>query len=91
MSVEKVYVGIDIAKATLAVCFLNQHFEVPNTKAGHEVLLRRIVKLDAAVQVVCEATGGYERALALAVHQAGLMMSVLNPRQVRISPVHAIA
>jgi transposase len=32
---------------------------------------------------VVEATGGYERALALAVSQAGLPVSVVNPRQVR--------
>jgi transposase len=36
-----------------------------------------------AVHVICEATGGYERALVCALHQAGIAVSVINPRQVR--------
>lgn len=83
MSVEKVYVGIDIAKATLAVCFLNQHFELPNSAAGYAELFGRLRHLEGTVHLVCEASGGYERAFALAAHQAGLVLSVVNPRQVR--------
>jgi len=37
----------------------------------------------AEVQVVCEATGGYERAVMAALHQAGIAVSVLNPALVR--------
>ena len=33
--------------------------------------------------MICEATGGYERALVTALHQAGIAVSVINPRQVR--------
>ena len=83
MSVGKVYVGVDIAKATLAVCFLGQHFELANTAAGYTQLLDRLRRLNASVHLVCEASGGYERAFALAMHQAGLALSVVNPRQVR--------
>ena len=83
MSSEKVYVGVDIAKATLAVCFLNQHFECPNTAVGHASLLRRLSEASAPAHLICEATGGYEHALVLAVHGAGLAISVMNPRQVR--------
>jgi transposase len=83
MSVEKVYVGVDIAKATLAVCFLNKHFEYPNCAAGYAELFRRLDEIKTPVHLVCEATGGYERALVLAAHQAGLVLSVVNPRQVR--------
>lgn len=37
-----------------------------------------------AVQLVClEATGGYERLLLDALHQRGLPVSVVNPRQIR--------
>jgi transposase len=32
---------------------------------------------------VLEATGGYERALWLALNEAGLVAAVVNPRQVR--------
>ena len=70
MPAEKVYVGIDIAKATLAVCFLGQQFECPNTGTGHAALIRRLRTGTTSVHLVCEATGGYERALVLAAHQA---------------------
>ncbi len=34
-------------------------------------------------RIVLEATGGYERALWLALSEAGLVTAVVNPRQVR--------
>jgi transposase len=83
MSAEKVYVGVDIAKDTLAVCFLNRHCQYPNTPAGHAALLGELGKIGMAAQLVCEATGGYERTLVQAASQAGWPISLLNPRQVR--------
>jgi transposase len=83
MSVEKVYVGVDVAKATLAVRVLKQHFTQANDTAGHLALIERLRCLGAPVQVICEATGGYERALAQALSGAGLAVSVVNPRKVR--------
>jgi transposase len=83
MSQEKVYVGVDVAKATLAVCFSKQHFTYTNDASGHHALIERLRALGGPVQGICEATGGYERALALALIRAGLTASVVNPRQVR--------
>jgi transposase len=83
MSLEKVYVGIDVAKATLEVSFLNQIRQYPNTAEGHAELLRQTAELPAGGHVVCESTGGYERALAQAVHRTGRLISVMNPRMVR--------
>ena len=77
-----IYTGLDIAKANFQLHFESQLLELPNTTAGH----RRLVTLLAAVpgvQVICEATGGYERALVAALHQAGIAVSVLNPARVR--------
>jgi transposase len=83
MASEKVYVGVDIAKATLAVRFLDQQFECPNTDPGHGALIDRLRASAKPVHLVCEATGGYERALVRAANQANLPVSVVNPRQVR--------
>lgn len=83
MSDEKVHVGVDIAKATLAVCLLGQHFDYANAQAGHAAFIEKLRTVPGNVQVLCEATGGYERALVLALHEAGLSVSVLNPRRVR--------
>lgn len=83
MSAEKVYVGVDVAKATLAGLCLKQQFTQSNDGAGHQALIKRLVSLDRPVQVVCEATGGYERALVQALSAAGVAVSVINPRKVR--------
>jgi transposase len=83
MSENKVYVGVDIAKATLAVCLFSQHFDFANTEAGFAALIEKLRTVAVSIQVVCEATGGYERALVVALHDAGFSVSVLNPRRVR--------
>jgi len=83
MSQEKVYVGVDVAKATIACCILKQHFTHANDPAGHLSLIERLGSLGRPVRVICEATGGYERELALALTKAGLEVSVVNPQRVR--------
>lgn len=83
MPADTVYVGIDIAKATLAVRLLSQDLDYPNTAAGHAALAAALRATGRPVHVTCEATGGYERALVLALHTAGIALSVVNPRQVR--------
>jgi transposase len=77
-----IYAGLDIAKSNLQLHLGGQFHDLPNTPAGH----RRLLKLLTAhprVQVICEATGGYEREVVAALHQAGLTLSVLNPARVR--------
>lgn len=65
-----VFVGIDVAKATLAVALrpTGEHFEVANTAAGHRDLAKRLRKLPVE-RVLLEATGGYERAVIVALQQ----------------------
>jgi transposase len=75
-----VYIGVDVAKATLALHGARMPAEVSNDGDGHRRLLRA---LPPGAHVVLEATGGYERALVLALHDAQVALSVLNPRQVR--------
>jgi transposase len=83
MPTTAVYVGVDIAKATFAVRLLTQDLTYPNTPAGQGEFCTALAALPGPVHVVCEATGGYERALVLALHLAKHALSVLNPRQVR--------
>ena len=80
-----VHVGVDIAKATFVVRLLTQEFTFANTAAGHAQFCALLKKQppERPVHVVCEASGGYEQALVLALHAEGLAVSVLNPRQVR--------
>ena len=81
-----VYVGMDIAKATLDLHALSvscpRSRQFANSPAGHRALVRWLQSL-GSVHIVCEASGGYERPVVLALQQAALAVSVVNPRQAR--------
>ncbi|MFA6564650.1 MAG: IS110 family transposase [Verrucomicrobiia bacterium] len=79
---SSVYTGLDIAKATLQLHLQGQQLSLPNTAAGHRQLIKRLRSVPGA-HVLCEATGGYERAVVAALHAAQIPVSVLNPAQVR--------
>jgi transposase len=77
-----IYTGLDIAKLNLQLHLAGRIHDLSNTAAGH----RRLCKLLASqpgVHVVCEATGGYERDVVAALHEANVPVSVLNPARVR--------
>jgi transposase len=76
------FIGVDVAKLSLAIQFPDQVWSTTNTGPGHAAFLAKLRML-GPVHVICEATGGYERALVFALHQAGIALSVINPRQVR--------
>ena len=77
-----VFIGVDVAKTSLAIQFPDQPWSTANNAQGHAALIAKL-KAFSAVQVICEATGGYERALVHALHQAAISVSVINPRQIR--------
>lgn len=78
------FVGIDVSSQTLDVCLLptGEAFSENNSGKGLERLARRL-KQTKPTLVVLEATGGYERALVLALAEAAVPTAVVNPRQVR--------
>ena len=78
------WIGIDVAKASLAVCVLpaKQLFSFPNTPKGHAQLLAQLAGNDIG-NVLLEATGGYERAVMQALTQAHLPVTRINPRRAR--------
>jgi transposase len=73
-----VYVGMDVAKATLQVHLHGHQFEFTNDAKGHARLSEKLAKLTRP-HVICEATGGYERPVVEACHKAKILVSVLNP------------
>ncbi|GGR32762.1 hypothetical protein GCM10008957_49020 [Deinococcus ruber] len=81
---EETFVGIDVSKARLdgAILPSGEIFAVDQTQDGLSTLLIRLSDVQPAL-VVVEATGGLEQAAMLALHDAGIPVSVLNPRQVR--------
>jgi transposase len=81
---ESVYVGIDVAKDTfcVATCPNVLKTSLPNTPDGHRQLCQSL-KHQTTALIVLEATGGYERPLAVELLSASLPVVVVNPRQVR--------
>src|ERR1035441_6102602 len=77
-----VYAGVDVAKATLQLHLLGQDSELSNTPKGLDELVAQL-RTVPSVHVVCEATGGYERAMVKALQQAQIPVSVNNPARVR--------
>jgi transposase len=77
-----VYTGLDIAKASLQLDFLDRQHALANAPADHKKLVA-LLQPCAGVHVICEATGGYERPVVAALQAAGLPVSVLNPGHVR--------
>jgi transposase len=80
--IHRVYAGLDIAKAGLQLHLQGRSSDLPNTAAGHNKLCKLLGAVPG-VHVVCEATGGYERAVVAALHAASLPVSVINPARVR--------
>lgn len=81
-------IGIDVAKHTLAVDAVlpdgkRRQKHCANSAAGHAELIRWIGRHAVApVAIGLEATGGYQEAVAIALHEAGYAVSVLNPSRI---------
>lgn len=78
------WIGIDVSKASLSVYELSrQHSQsYGNDDVGHQALCDYL-RGQTNVAIVCEATGGYEMAIALKLHAQGWPVSIVNPRPVR--------
>lgn len=78
------FVGIDVSQSTWDVHIRprGRSFSVPADHDGATLLRQQLVALGPCL-VVLEATGGLERGLAAELIDAGLVVAVVNPRQVR--------
>jgi transposase len=78
-----VHAGMDIAKDTLELSLQGQAFQFSHDAPGCAALIETLSAINEPVQVICEATGGWERPVLRALHGANIAVSVINPRQVR--------
>lgn len=78
------WIGIDVSKDRLAVynSVTKAYQEYPNQSAGFIPLSQSLASLSNPA-LICEATGGYELDMALALHRQGYVVSIVNPRPVR--------
>jgi len=76
------YVGLDVAKSSLQLDLAGQSYDLTNDAKGHARLLK-LLRPHAGMQVVCEATGGYEQPAVRALHAATVPVSVVEAGRVR--------
>jgi transposase len=87
------YLGIDVSKATLDCCLLYQGIDgkkknkrFNNTTKGYTELLQWIAQQSGTptqTHIGMEATGCYHEEAAFRLHEAGCLVSIVNPAQVR--------
>ena len=83
------FLGIDVSKKTLDVALLKdqgkpRHKVFANTPAGHRQLLSWLGQQGVEEVHAClEATGTWADAAALALHEAGHKVSLVNPALIR--------
>ena len=78
MKEQAVYVGVDVAKASLEVAWAGQSRRVPNDVLGRNALVKHFGQIAGEVQVICEASGGYERGLVQALQRSGIKISLVQ-------------
>jgi transposase len=90
LAAYRLYVGIDIAAATLTAAWLSPGAAPgppvthPQRPEGYAALQRQLTATGvapAATLVVLEATGSYWITLAVTLHAAGYAVSIINPLQ----------
>ncbi len=86
------YLGIDVAKAKLDCALLDSATQkrkvkvVQNSKTGLTALMRWLgsqTAEPAQVQVIMEPTSTYHELAALSLHEAGCIVSLINPAHLR--------
>ena len=76
MKEVKVYVGLDLAWTT-------QRKRLCNAAAGRSQLLKWLGPIASQVDVICEASGGYERAVIQALQRRGIDVSLVQANRGR--------
>jgi transposase len=80
---QLVYLGVDIAKSYLDAAMGNEKRRFSNDTIGHRELIKWVKQLKAPVQVICESSGGYERALVQGLALARVKVSLVQANRVR--------
>lgn len=75
-----VYGGIDVAKEQLDIALEHKRWRVANKDPQIRALVRQLQGASAKVQIICEASGGYEQALVRALQEARVPVSLVPPQ-----------
>ena len=80
VSSEHVYVGVDISSETLQVHLMGKDLSFSNDAKGIKKLVK-VLSVISNVRVVCEATGGYENLLKVALQKASIALCIIPPHR----------
>ena len=83
MKQSVVYIGIDVAKAHLDVSWAQTVRRLPNQRSGHTTLIQWIKQSTTSVQLICEASGGYEQALLESLQKSEVKVTLVQAVRVR--------
>src|SRR5438876_11975314 len=83
MKQSVVYIGVDVAKAHLDVAWEKRSRRFDNDKRGRDALVAWIKQSVTAVQLICEASGGYEQELLKSLEQSELKVTLVQANRVR--------
>jgi transposase len=83
MKQSVVYIGIDVAKTHLDVAWAGTFRRWPNERSGHAALVRWIKQSATPVQLICEASGGYEQALLESLEKSEVKVTLVQAVRVR--------
>ena len=75
--------GVDIAKSYLDAAIGSEKCRFANERIGYRELIKWVKRRKELVQVICESSGGYERALVQALVGAQLKVSLVQANRVR--------
>jgi transposase len=84
MTLEKIWVGIDVSQALLDIHVLPQGLvlQQSNDAVGIAALVAQFLPLSPTL-VVVESTGGLERSLVLGLQAVSIPVAIANPRKVK--------
>lgn len=81
---ERIFVGIDVSKDTLAVAWGGVNRSYGNDDAAHDALARDLKEAGAPVDmIVVEPSGGYEALCVCNLQAAGFSVALVNAKQAR--------
>lgn len=83
-SITPLWIGIDVSALYLDIGLgsRGEVFQVSNTATGFHTLLGRLQHLPVG-GIICEATGSYHHALSVALWDAGLPLTIINPAWIK--------
>jgi transposase len=84
-NLTNVWVGVDVSKDTLDIHLypLNKSFKITNTKVGIEKFVKKELSKFDIKQAACEATGSYEKLLAVTFKKHGYPVWIVNPYRIK--------